>query len=139
MADEYRLPKAVKDIIGQHHGNTLIKYFYHKAITEDPEDNINEKDFRYKQSPPKSKEAAVVMLADTVEAAVRSKFKQSRSMDEIGEYIRALIKDKLDDGQLIDSGFTIRDIDTVGKSFMRVFKGMYHERIPYPKMEKEEK
>jgi putative nucleotidyltransferase with HDIG domain len=136
MADEYRLPKAIKDIVAQHHGSSLIKFFYHKASMENPEDKPNETDFHYKQVKPQTKEAAVVMLADTVEAAVRSKFKESKSMQEIDEFIRELIKDKLDDGQLIDSGFTIKDIDTVAKSFMRVFKGMYHERIPYPKMEK---
>ena len=139
MADENKLPKVIKDIIAEHHGSTLIKYFYHKAKTENPEDDIADSDFRYKQNPPRSREAAVVMLADTVEAAVRSMFSKSKSMDEIDAFTRELIKDKLDDNQLIDSGLTIKDMDTVAKSFMKVFKGMYHERIPYPKMEKKEK
>ena len=139
MAEEKGLPKVIRDIIAEHHGSTLIKYFYHKAKTENPEDDIADEDFRYKQNPPQSREAAVVMLADTVEAAVRSMFSKSKSMDEIEVFTRDLIKDKLDDNQLIDSGLTIKDMDTVARSFMKVFKGMYHERIPYPKMEKKEK
>jgi len=136
MALERKLPQVVRDIIAEHHGNTLIKYFHHKATTQHPDDDIDESDFRYKNLTPQSRESAVVMLADTVEAAVRSMFSKSKSMDEIENFTRALIKDKLDDGQLIDSGLTIKDLDTIAKAFMRVFKGMYHERIPYPKTEK---
>jgi len=132
MALDYKLPQVVRDIIVEHHGNTLIKYFHHKATTQQPEDDIDESDFRYKNLTPQSRESAVVMLADTVEAAVRSMFSKSKSMDEIEAFTRALIKDKLDDGQLIDSGLTIKDLDTIARAFMRVFKGMYHERIPYP-------
>ena len=136
MAIEHKLPVVVRDIIVEHHGNTLIKFFYHKAQSENPDAEILESDFRYKNPTPQSKESAVVMLADTVEAAIRSMFANSSSMDDIEKFVRALIKDKLDDNQLVDSNLTIKDLDTVGDAFMRVFKGMYHERIPYPKMEK---
>ncbi|MCL2566085.1 MAG: HDIG domain-containing protein [Defluviitaleaceae bacterium] len=136
MANEYKLPAVVRDIIAEHHGNSLIKYFYHKAQKEHPEDELDEKDFRYKNLTPQSKESAVVMLADTVEAAVRSMLSASRQVEEIEAFTRSLIKDKLDDGQLIDSGLTIKDLDIIAKAFMRVFKGMYHERIPYPKVER---
>ena len=136
MANENKLPSVVRDIIAEHHGNALIKYFYHKAKSENSDDELDESDFRYKNLIPQSKEAAVVMLADTVEAAVRSMFSDSHSMDKIEAFTRSLIKDKLDDGQLMDSGLTIKDLDTIAKAFMRVFKGMYHERIPYPKLEK---
>lgn len=135
MAEEKKLPKVVKDIIEQHHGDTMVKYFYHKAKKETPDLEINEDDFRYKNRRPQSKEAAVVMLADTVEAAVRSMISKSKGMDEVEEFVRQLIKDKLEDNQLIDSELTIKDIDTIASSFMRVFKGMYHERIPYPEVE----
>jgi len=135
MAIEHKLPAVVRDIIVEHHGNTLMKFFYHKAKSESPEDEIDEIDFRYKNPTPKSKESAIVMLADTVEAAVRSMFANSKSMDDIEKFVRSLIKDKLDDNQLIDSNLTIKDLDTIANAFMRVFKGMYHERIPYPKME----
>jgi hypothetical protein len=135
MADERKLPKAIKDIIEEHHGNTLVKYFYHKAKKEDADEEINEADFRYKHRRPQTRESAIIMLADTVEAAVRSMISKSKKMEEVEEMVRNLIKDKIDDNQLIDSQLTMKDIDTVSNSFMRVFKGMYHERIPYPKME----
>lgn len=133
LADAYKLPKAVKDIITQHHGTTLVKYFYHKAKSKNPDAQVEEKDFRYTFEPPQSKEAAIVMMADTVEAAVRSMMPSGKTMEEVEVFARTLVKDKLDDGQLTDSTLTLRDIDTIIKSFMRVFKGMYHERIPYPK------
>ena len=135
MAVENKLPAVVRDIIVEHHGNTLMKFFYHKAKSENPDDDIDESDFRYKNPTPQSKESAVVMLADTVEAAVRSMFASSKSMDDIEAFTRKLIKDKLDDNQLVDSGLTIKDLDIIAKAFMRVFNGMYHERIPYPKTE----
>ncbi|MDR1689289.1 MAG: HDIG domain-containing protein [Clostridiales bacterium] len=136
MAQNYRLPAIIKDMIEQHHGNTLIKYFYIKTKNENPEKEINENDFRYNHKIPTSKEAAVVMLADTVEAAVRAMIPKDKPLEEVEAFVRSLIKDKLDDGQLAESGLTIKDVDTAAKAFMRVFKGMYHERIPYPKEKK---
>lgn len=133
LADEKKLPVVIRDIIEQHHGNTKIKYFYYKAKKQNPEMDINEDDFRYNGPTPKSKESAIVMIADTIEAAVRSMVSQTKSTTEIENFIKTLIKEKLDDGQFIDSDLTIKDLDTIQKSFMRVFNGMYHERIPYPK------
>lgn len=136
MAASYKLPMVIKEMIAQHHGTTLIKYFYIKTKNENPDGEINEADFRYNQQRPTSREAAVVMLADTVEAAVRSMIPTGKPVSEVEGFVRSLIKDKLDDKQLDDSGLTIKDLDTTAKSFMRVFKGMYHERIPYPKEKK---
>ena len=133
MAQAYRLPRQVRDMIVQHHGTCMIKYFYVKAQKENPAEAVNEADFRYNGEIPQFRESAVVMLADTVEAAVRSIIPQGKTMAETEAFVRMLIKDKLDDGQLEDSGLTIKDLDTIAKAFMRVFKGMYHERIPYPK------
>ncbi len=132
MAHENRLPKIICDIIEQHHGNTMIKYFYVKASKLYEDRDIDEKDFRYKFAIPQFKESAIVMLADTIEAAVRSMINKS-TLEQVETFIKTLIKDKLDDGQLTDSMLTIKDLDVIASSFMRVFKGMYHERIPYPK------
>jgi putative nucleotidyltransferase with HDIG domain len=132
MAEENRLPHRIVDIVEQHHGTTLIKFFYYKATKQYPDKIINESDFRYNYKIPQSKESAIVMLADTVEAAVRSMAK-GKTNEEVDAFVRTLIKDKLDDGQLLDSMLTIKDLDTIAVAFMRVFKGMYHERIPYPK------
>ncbi len=132
LATKYKIPIIIRDVIEQHHGNTLVKFFYYKAKELKPAEEINEEDFRYPYSIPQSKEAALVMLADTVEAAVRSMIPSGKTMIEVEEFVRKLIRDKLDDGQLLDSGLTIKDLETVVQSFLRVFKGMYHERIPYP-------
>lgn len=136
LANQYKLPKNVVDIIAQHHGDTMVKFFYYKAKKESPDVEINEADFRYQYDTPKTREAAIVMIADTVEAAVRSMIPSGKTMVEVEEFVKTLIKDKLDDGQLNDSGLSIKDLTTIRKSFMRVFKGMYHERIPYPEGKK---
>jgi len=133
LADEKKLPTVLRDIIEQHHGTTKIQFFYHKAKQENPDMEISENDFKYVNPTPKSKEAAIVMLADVSEAAVRSMVSQTRSSESIENFVDKLIKDKLDEGQLIDSELTIKDLDTIKKAFMRVFNGMYHKRIPYPK------
>ncbi|MDR2939980.1 MAG: HDIG domain-containing protein [Clostridiales bacterium] len=126
----YKLPNIIKDMILMHHGNTLIKYFYAKA--KESMGDVNMDDFRYSFVIPKFKEAAIIMLADTVEAAVRSLIPSGKSMQEVEVFIRKLVNDKLNDGQLLESNLTIKDIEDIIKSFMRVFRGMYHERIAYP-------
>jgi len=137
LANEYRLPAQVKDIIAQHHGNTLIKFFYFKAKSAD--ENVSMDDYRYNFPKPHTKEAAVVMLADTVEAAVRSKLNTVKDSSEIEAFVRELVKDKQDDGQLSECPLTLKDIETIINAFLRVFRGMYHERIPYPKHDESEK
>ena len=135
LAEENNLPKSVKSFIREHHGTTLVKFFYFKAVKQQNKEAVDEADFRYEGPVPQSKETAVVMLADTVEAAVRSNITNGKNMDEISSLIKTLIKDKLDDGQLDASMLTLTDLDTIRKSFLKVFQGMYHNRIAYPKME----
>ena len=136
LAAEYRLPQFLRDIISEHHGNSLIKYFYCKAKElekpDDPQTEVKESDYRYPYSIPQSRESAVVMLADGVEATVRSMMAKGKGVDDIKELIEKMIKDKLTEGSLADSRLSIRDVDTIANSFYRVLKGMYHERIPYP-------
>jgi len=133
LAGESRLPQAIKDFIMQHHGTTLIQYFYCKAKKDSGD--INENEFRYPMTIPQSKETAILMLADTAEAAVRSMKKGVNHFNDLEPDIKRLIKAKLDDGQLLDSGLSIKDLDLIAKAFMRVFRGMFHERIEYPKLE----
>ena len=135
MAKERGLPKAIINIIQEHHGNSLVKFFYYKALKQYGADNVKEQDYRYQGCVPQSREAAIVMMADTVEAAVRSMVGQGKSLDDVEEFIKMLIKDKLDDGQLDKSGLAISDLETIRKSFIEVFKGMYHNRVAYPKKE----
>lgn len=132
IAEKYKVPLAVREIIIQHHGTTLAAYFYYKAKKGDKADSVKQEDFRYQGPRPSSKEAAVVMLADSVEAAVRSMVDKTEGKME--GLIRKIIKDKLDDGQLDLCELTLKDLDTIAKAFMRVFGGYFHEREEYPEM-----
>ena len=139
LAEKYKLPQIVKDMIDTHHGNSLIKYFYDKALKDENYDNVNPTDFRYGGPIPQSKELGIIMLADTVEAAVRSRIADLKTSSEVENFIRKLINDKIQDGQLLESCLTLKDIERVINAFSRVFKGMYHQRIAYPGDKFEEK
>jgi len=135
LASEHRLPQFVRDIIKEHHGTTLLQYFYAKAKEIDPQVDVTS--YRYPFVIPQTKESACVMLADSVEAAVRATIPNSDSLDEVSKTIRNIVRGKLNDGQLADSQLSIRDVTMIEQSFFRVLKGMYHERIVYPKVEEE--
>lgn len=135
LANEKRLPKSIKSIIKEHQGTTLVKFFYVKAIKQYSDEGVDELDFRYKGPIPQSRESAIVMLADTVEAAVRSILKGGNDIAAAEKIIKTLIKDKFDDGQLNESDLKIKDLDIIKNSFVKVFEGMYHDRVAYPKTE----
>lgn len=132
LAERYKLPPVVRDMIVEHHGNSLVKFFYFKALKLYGAENVNEADYRYQGRIPSSRESAVVMLADTVEAAVRSMLGHGKTMEEAEAAVKNLMKDKLDDGQLNNSGLTLNELETIRLAFLKVFHGMYHERVPYP-------
>ncbi|WP_315116858.1 HD family phosphohydrolase [uncultured Clostridium sp.] len=131
LAEEYKVPKVIKDVIEQHHGTTLVKYFYitMKNSSENPEE-IKEDNFRYPGPKPETKEAAIIMLADSVEAAVRSINDPTKG--KIEEMVNKIIKDKLNEGQLDNCELTLKEIDKIRESFIKVFMGIYHQRIEYP-------
>lgn len=131
LAKEYKIPKVIQDAIAQHHGTTLVKYFYvtMKNSSDNP-DEIKEEDFRYKGPNPESKEAAIIMLADAVEAAVRSIPNPTKG--KIEEMVNNLIKSRLNDGQLDNCDLTLKDLEKIRASFLKVLSGIYHERIEYP-------
>ncbi|WP_090038478.1 HD family phosphohydrolase [Clostridium frigidicarnis] len=135
MAKEHNMPKVIQDIIVQHHGTTLVKYFYYtaKKNAENPDD-INEEDFRYPGPIPQSKEAGIIMLADGVEAAVRSIPEPTQG--KIEEMVNNIIKDKLNTGQLDHCDLTLKDVDRIRKSFLNTLNGIYHKRIEYPSDDK---
>jgi len=137
LAKKNKIPLAVRDIIKQHHGTTLVAYFYHKATKGEKGDQVLRDSFRYEGPRPSSKEAAVVMLADSVEAAVRSL--PDKTEGKIEGLIRKIIKDKLDDGQLDLCELTLKDLDTIAKSFMHAFGGFFHERTQYPDIKLKER
>ena len=136
MAKKHKVPQAIRDIIIQHHGTTLVAYFYHKAKETGKDESINESNFRYSGIKPTKREAAVVMLADSVEAAVRSM--NDRTEGKIEGLVRKIIKGKLDDGQLDHCSLTLKDLDTISKAFVKTFGGFFHEREEYPSMRGEQ-
>lgn len=131
LAKQYKIPKAVTDIIEQHHGTSLVKYFYvtMKNSSERPED-VKEEDFRYPGPVPETKEGAIIMLADAVEAAVRSISEPTKG--KIEEMVNKIIKNRLNEGQLDNCNLTLKDINKIRKSFLKVLTGIYHQRIEYP-------
>lgn len=135
MAKEYNIPKILQDMIVQHHGTTLVKYFYYKMknSVEDPEE-VKEEDFRYPGPIPDTKEAGVLMLADGVEASVRSISEPTK--EKIENMVTNIINDKLNSNQLINCDLTLKDIDTIKKCFLKSLDGIYHQRIEYPKEKK---
>jgi putative nucleotidyltransferase with HDIG domain len=137
LADKYKLPNIVKDIIRQHHGKTLVAYFYHKAKTVEKIEDVKTDNFRYQGPKPKTKESAVVLLADSVEAAVRSM--TDKTEGKIEGLVRKIIKDKLDDGQLDQCNLTLKDLDTIAVAFMKVLSGFFHAREKYPDVKPVEK
>lgn len=127
-ARELRLPQQVIDIISEHHGNQVISFFYNEAKQKDPA--VNPEDYSYNGRPPSTKESAVVMLADTVEAACRSL--QNKSVPSIEKFVDSLVKSKLEHGQLDNSSLTFKEIDLIKKAFVQFLAGYYHSRIKYP-------
>lgn len=130
----YKLPKEIIDIAEQHHGTSLLKYFYVKA-KEDHEKDVVESRFRYPGPKPQTREAAVVMIVDSIEAAVRSQ--KQPTPEKIRLLVRAIIRDKLADGQFEDCELTTKEIWRVGESACETLTGLFHERIEYPELKKE--
>lgn len=132
IAQKEHLPQEVQDIILQHHGVTPVMFFYHKALQLADGKHVDINDFRYTGPKPLTKEASIVMLADTIEAAVRSM--KDPTPKAIDQFIERLVRGKLEDGQLSECPLSLRDIDQISESFSGILKGVYHERIEYPKV-----
>ena len=128
LAEKNKLPKAVRDIIVQHHGETLVGYFYHAAKQMG---DVDQKKFRYPGPKPQTKEAGIVMLADTVEAAIRAN-NTLQNGGNVEEQIDKLIKAKYDDGQLDECPLNRRDLLKIKDAFLNVFSRANHERVAYP-------
>ena len=129
---KYRLPLPLLRIAHEHHGTTVLQYFWNKAneeALEKGEDPPSIDSFRYKTPIPSSRESAIVMLADSTEAAMRSE--GVRTLEQAESLIRSIIKDKIDQEQLTQSGLSFADIDTILQSFLQVYAGHFHERVPY--------
>jgi len=134
MGKKAGLPKTIIDGIEQHHGTSLITYFYHRALEDGADGDDLEERFRYAGPKPQSREAAILHLADMVEAASRS----IRGKDKLEMAIRGLIDATRADGQLDECDLTFRDLQTVADSFVHSLGALRHERVSYPGQENDE-
>ncbi len=130
LAQKHHLPPEIQRIIVEHHGDTPVMYFYHKALQQADGKPVDIKDFRYGGSRPSTKESAIVILADTIEAAVRSM--PDPTPQAIQRFIERLVRGKIEDGQLSNSPLSLLDIDGICEAFSSVLSGVFHERIEYP-------
>ncbi len=137
LAKRYNLPDIVIDFIPMHHGTQLVKYFYERALREadDPND-VKENDFRYTGPKPNTKETALVMIAESCEAAIKALEKPSGT--DIENRVNMIIKSRIDEGLLSDCPLTFHDITVIRDSLVRLFKSMYHHRPEYPGQKKSE-
>ncbi|ALX48117.1 HD family phosphohydrolase [Lentibacillus amyloliquefaciens] len=125
---DHKFPQPIIDIAGQHHGSSLLKYFYFKE--QDKNKHTKEEDFRYPGLKPQTKEAAVICICDAVEAAVRSLKEPTEK--KIDELVASIVKERLMDGQLNECPLTLKDLDKVHQTICETLKGMFHSRIQYP-------
>jgi putative nucleotidyltransferase with HDIG domain len=135
MLKEYKMPKQICDIAEQHHGTTCLKYFYHKAIKKMEEEGkdpavVKEDDFRYPGPKAQSKEAAIVGIADCVEAAVRSL--RNPSLEQIDTMVDKIIKGRMDDNQFNECDLTLKELDIIASTLKEALLGIFHSRIEYP-------
>nr|WP_226667430.1 HD family phosphohydrolase [Metabacillus litoralis] len=135
MLRKHKMPKEFVDIAEQHHGSTLLKYFYHQA--KQSNDSIYEDEFRYPGPKPQTKEIAIISIADSVEAAVRSM--SNPTLEKIEKLIKSIIADRLQDNQLDECDLTLKELDIIAKSFCESLKGIFHSRIEYPELTKKQK
>ena len=136
LAKENNLPQDIIDFIPMHHGTMLVSFFYEKAKKEIGEENVNEEDFRYPGPKPNTKEAALLMLADACESAIRSMTESDPK--KIENIINNLIKQRLEDGQLDEAPITLKDIKKIKEAFASILVGQHHKRIRYPKQDEME-
>jgi putative nucleotidyltransferase with HDIG domain len=131
LAKKYGLPQEIRDFIPQHHGTALSSYFYQEALEQaESSAATSEERFRYPGPKPRGREAAILMLADEVEAASRAN--RPRSVEELGELVGSLMQARMEDGQLDESDLTLRDLQRIEETFVNVLQGVYHPRIKYP-------
>lgn len=126
------MPKEIVDVALQHHGTSLLKFFYHKAKENGKE--VSEEEFRYPGPKPQTKETAIISIADSVEAAVRSM--KNPDKEKIEELVKNIIKDKLNDDQFSESDLTLKELKIIEQTICETLHGIFHNRIEYPEMKK---
>lgn len=145
LADEYKLPAPIKRFISEHHGKTCLTYFYKKAVAADKEaggdGDVSKEDFCYPGPVPRSQETALIMLADSLEAAMKSLNRTLSSRLELEKFVGDVVDSKIMGGQFVDVDFTLREITALKTAFVEILMSMYHSREikPLPKDEGEVK
>jgi len=131
LAKQYRLPRRVRDFILEHHGTTTVYVFYQKALAQAGGDKsaVDQQDFTYPGPAPRTRETAILMLADSCEAAVRSARLQSRS--DINDIVTSIFESKRKEGQLDQSGLTLGDLHAIHETFVNILQGIFHPRLNY--------
>lgn len=129
LARQYNLPAIIQDMIIEHHGDSVMLYFYRTALEMEGPEKVIKEQFRYMGPKPSTKESAIIMLADATESAVRSL--KNPSIASIEEKINKIIEERLEDNQLSDTNLTLKDIRIIAATFVRVLRGMQHNRIEY--------
>jgi cyclic-di-AMP phosphodiesterase PgpH len=138
MAMANRLPKELIDMIQQHHGTTLIEYFYEKAKRSAEEGEVvDERNFRYSGPKPQTKEAGILLLADSIEATSRTL--PDPTPAKLQGLVQKMINKAFSNGELDESGLTLKDLHLIAKYFVRVLTGIYHRRVTYPESAKDKK
>jgi membrane-associated HD superfamily phosphohydrolase len=131
LARKYKLNPLIIDFIPQHHGTSLMHYFYQKALEEAKEgETVDENDFRYPGPKPQTKEAAIILLADSVEGATRAR--DEPTPGKIEETVKKIVNNKFIDGQLDECSLTLTEINKISETFTRILSAMYHSRVKYP-------
>jgi membrane-associated HD superfamily phosphohydrolase len=134
LGKKYGLPESVLRFIPEHHGKTRISFFYDKAIKQAArrpgKERINEQDFLYPGPKPQSKETAIVMLSDTVEATTRAIGEMT--IQKLENVIENLIRQRFIEGQLDECDLTLRDLSKIKEAFLKILVGIHHQRLVYP-------
>ena len=132
LARKYKLPRSVADIIREHHGTSLVYYFYKQAEISSARKGavISEEDFRYPGPKPKTKEAGIILLADAIEAASKTLVKPTPA--KIKELVKGIMSEKVNDGQLDECGITLNDLKIVRERLTHILTGILHKRVEYP-------
>ncbi len=137
MAHSFNLPKEIHDFIEQHHGTSVMSFFYQKAREQNGENEISDTDFRYPGPKPQTREAGILMLADAVEAASRTL--KEPSVSRIKTLVSQIIDDRFRHGELDECPLTLRDLNKIGEVFSKILIGWFHSRVVYPEEEKKGK
>lgn len=134
LAKKHHLPNVLINFIATHHGTSLVRYFYNTEVNQNPDKHVDEADFRYPGPKPSTKEGAILMIADAIEACSRSL--QEYTEQSISDMVDQMINAQISDGQLADTPLSFKDVEDIRQVFKNKIMAMNHHRIAYPTIQK---